>query len=242
MHRSFISFTKQELKICVLLKTFLKVTSLLEITIFLAKVIDLKAFFLKSSALDACIGGISTKGAYTRDNCFEGSYIGAANIGNTCNRRFYTINPYTKGVCTKNTYTKSACIKGAYTKNISTKSSCTNGICTKSACLGIASTKDTCKGTYIKSICIRGTYIADPYAGGFWVKDACIYSGNTYIGAWSSCDTSTYIESANVNNVNAVKRSRMHLQFFQNLEVGSARLEIRIGVSCTCIVLVLSSA
>lgn len=61
----------------------------------------------------------------------------------------------------------------------------------------------------------------------------------------SNCSIDTCIRYAGVGgtcfggacdgSAGAVKCSGMHLQSFQNLEVGGARLEIRVGPSCTCI-------
>lgn len=47
---------------------------LLGVTVFLARVTDLEASFLKSAVPGACIGGIYTKGIYTSNTCFEDTY------------------------------------------------------------------------------------------------------------------------------------------------------------------------
>lgn len=64
MHRSFFSFTKREMKTCVLLGTSLEVTSLLEITVFLAGMTDVEVSFSKNVAPDACIENTCARDAY----------------------------------------------------------------------------------------------------------------------------------------------------------------------------------
>lgn len=73
MHKFFISFTKWELKICVLVGTSSEVTFLLGVTVSLAGVIDLEASFLRNPASGTCIEGLYARGAYTKSTCFEGT-------------------------------------------------------------------------------------------------------------------------------------------------------------------------
>ena len=72
----------------------------------------------------------------------------------------------------------------------------------------------------------KGTDVGHDCIGDFVAGDACI---------GGACDTGTCIGSACVDSVSAVERSGMHSQSFRNLEVGGARLEIRVGAGCACI-------
>lgn len=94
--------------------------------------------------------------------------------------------------------------------------------------------KDTdTEGTSIKSSCIRGVYarVASLEGTCAGVEGSCI-SG--------TCTKNICIEVASdegtcVGSIWAVKCLRIYLQSFQNLELGSTRLEIRVRTGCTCI-------
>lgn len=93
MHGFFISFPKRELGTSILLDIRLKiitflglinsleVTFLLEVTVFLTRVTDLEAFFLKSLISDPCIDSTYINGTYNK----------AVFDKNACIRSFYDI-------------------------------------------------------------------------------------------------------------------------------------------------------
>ena len=127
MHKSFILFTKRELKTFVLLETSLDVTFLLRVKVSLAKVTDLETFFLRSPALSTYIGD-----TYSRVTCTGDASTGGAYIGSSCAISANTESAYLGGTSTKDTYIGSICSRGAYIESV---------------CIG-----DTC----ITSLCIRG--------------------------------------------------------------------------------------
>ena len=151
IHGFFISFTKRELKICVLLGT-LEITSLSGVTVFLIKLIDLEAFFLTDLTPGACIEGTCTRDIYTSGTCSGGTYIGAGSTGVAC-----TGSSYTMGACTKGAYTKSTCFRG-----IGTRDTCTGDTCARSACI-----KDDgpdsigTEGSNMKSACTGGAGVVE---------------------------------------------------------------------------------
>lgn len=97
---------------------------------------------------------------------------------------------------------------------------CFRGTYIRGACAGVTNTESACNGSsYAMGACtegvyIRGTCIAGPSARGLWVRNTCTCVNSAYIGTWDTYSMGTCIESACVNNVSIVKRSRMHLQFF----------------------------
>lgn len=52
--------------------------SLSKITVFLAGITDLEAFFSRNMVPDVYIRGTCIKGAYTKDTCSGGTYFGRA--------------------------------------------------------------------------------------------------------------------------------------------------------------------
>ena len=104
--------------------------------------------------------------------------------------------------------------KGAYLGGASTRDIYTGGACARGACI-----KDIC----IKSICTRSFY-----AKCLWVRNAYTCAGSVCIRAWDAFGTGTCIGSACVNNISAIERFGMYLQFFQNLEVRGTELEIQV--------------
>lgn len=186
-------------------------TSLLGVIVFLAKVTDLKTSFSKNLVSNACIWGTCARCVCNRGIC----------SGDTCTRAAST-----RSVCTGSSCAIDACTKSAYTK----------GACIEDTCLGDANTRDTCiegtymRGAYMEDICIKSTYITGPCARGIWIGNTCTYAFGTYIRAWVACGTSIYNWNACVDNVSAVKRSEIHLQFFWNLKVWGARLDIQVKV------------
>ena len=54
-----------------MLGTFSEVTSLLRVTVSLARVTDLETFFLKSKAQRTCIGGTCSRGACTEASTYS---------------------------------------------------------------------------------------------------------------------------------------------------------------------------
>lgn len=181
-------------------------TSLSGETISLAKVTNLIAFFLKSPVPGTCIRDIGARSAYTRSIFFGGVCTRAFSIRGTSIASFCTI-----GACTK-----SACLRG-----ISTRDTYAGGTCVRGAC--------------IEAICIKGTCITGFCARGLWVGDTCTYADSACISAWVACGMGIFIENTCVNSFSAVECSGMHLQFFQNLEIGGAGLEILVGAGYSCI-------
>lgn len=86
MRRFFISFTKQELKTCILLGISSELMSLSGVTVSLAGITDLETSFLSCPASAACIGG---------------TCVGVAcSAGNTCIKGTGTEGTYAKSTCT----------------------------------------------------------------------------------------------------------------------------------------------
>lgn len=186
---------------------------LLRVTLFSVKVIDLQVSFSKSLILVICIRVTCVRDACTRNTYFGGIWIRVVGTKNAYTGSFYTIN---------------TCTEGAYI----------NGACTKSACLGSVGTKDSCtesiyiKDTCIKGICIGNSCIACFCTRGFWIGDAYTCVDGAYIEVQSAYGISTCIESSYINNVSIVKYFGIYMEFFQNLEVKGAGLEIQVGAGC----------
>ncbi len=95
IHVSFISFTKPELKTCVLLKTSLEVTSLLGMTVScvllrtsseVTSVSRVTVFLVEvaCSVWNTCVKGTGTEGACITGTCVGRAYIGSVCTGSTC--------------------------------------------------------------------------------------------------------------------------------------------------------------
>ena len=129
MHGSFISFIRWGRKTYVLLGTFSEETFLLGVTVSLANVTNLEAFFSRSPAPGACIRGTCARGACTRHTC----------SGNT-----YSEGPYTKN----------ACLRGAATRDTCTRDTCVRSVCIKDICIRGTCISDPCAGGFW----VRDTY------------------------------------------------------------------------------------
>lgn len=164
----------------------------------------------------------------TEEKGTKGTNVDGPWLGST-----YVRSAYTRGACTGSTYTKSACtgivskegayvkgtdIEGTGTESISTKSTYikgayTRGIFSVGACTRASTySDDTCTRTAdIKSTCIEVFCIKD-----IPIEDICI---------WSTCvwGIGTYMDSTD-----AIEHLEMHLQYFQILEVGGAKLKMRV--------------
>lgn len=115
MHRSFISFIKQELKTYILLRTSLEVISLTEMTV--------SCVLLKTSSEVTFLLGVTVSfvqvACSTKNTYVKGVGTGGAYIVDTYARRAYTRDVCISSTCTKNAYIgvsfhKSACIGSIY--------------------------------------------------------------------------------------------------------------------------------
>ena len=141
MHGSFISFTKQKLKTCVLLETSSEVTSLLGVIVSLTGVTDLEASFLRSLASGTCIEGTCARGVYTRGTCSGGTYIRAASIVDACTGSSSAMGTCTESFCLggagiRDTCTRGTCARDACIKDVRPESTGMEGAGTESACTG----------------------------------------------------------------------------------------------------------
>ena len=144
MHGSFISFTKPELKICVLLKTSSEVTSLLEVIV--------SYVLLRTSSKVTSLSGVAVScillRTFSEVTFLSGVTVSLAEV--TC-------------------FAGSTCVKGAGIEGASIEGAGIGAACTNGACIGDAS---TCTGgAYIGAwdADIRDEFIGDiyvRYAGG----------------------------------------------------------------------------
>ncbi len=114
MHEYFISSTKQELKICILFRTFSEVKSLLGIIVSYvllktsSKVTSLLGVTVSLIGVDYSIKSLYIKGASTKNISIMGTYVGKTYTrsiyihGSTCAK-----SACTRVVSNKNTYIRS---------------------------------------------------------------------------------------------------------------------------------------
>ena len=96
MYRSFISFTKPELKTCVLLKTFSEITLLLEVTVSCVLLGSSSEVTFLLEVTIFLIGIVY----FTESTCVKDAGIQGACIADTCVGRVY-IDACTRGICAR---------------------------------------------------------------------------------------------------------------------------------------------